>query len=129
MEFHPFLFCENIAFIANPCVHVLYNHMRTVTTQFRFFQMQMLLFNSFSMKQAWKWFSNNNLIPDTFFRISSSSLITFTQVVKNMKSAPDKKACSIVYRLHILQVWPSLNNAYEPLRHHYSLCKIKIQKM
>ena len=37
MEFHPFLFCENIAFIANPCVHVLYNHMRTVTTQFRLF--------------------------------------------------------------------------------------------
>ena len=36
--------------------------------------------------------------------------------IKQLKSAPNKKACSIVYGLHILQVWPSLNIAYEPLR-------------
>ena len=33
-----------------------------------------------------------------------------------VKSAPDKKASSIVYGLHFLQVWPSLNIAYETLR-------------
>ena len=35
-----------------------------------------------------------------------------------LKSAPDKKASSILYRLvlHFLQVWPSLNIVYEPSR-------------
>ena len=33
-----------------------------------------------------------------------------------LKSAPDKKASSIVYGLHFLQVRPSLNIVYEPLR-------------
>ena len=36
--------------------------------------------------------------------------------IKQLKSAPNKKASSIVYGLHILQVWPSLNIAYEALR-------------
>ena len=37
-------------------------------------------------------------------------------IMRILKSAPDKKASSIVYGLHFLQVWPSLNIAYEPLR-------------
>ena len=38
-------------------------------------------------------------------------------VLRNLlKSATDKMVSSILYRLHFLQVWPSLNIAYELLR-------------
>ena len=42
-------------------------------------------------------------------------VVLLTQIRHSLKSALDKKASSIVYGLHFLQVWPSLNIAYEPL--------------
>ena len=63
------------------------------------------------------------------FSLGSGSRETLTYVLKNsltlkndqfshlvflessLKSAPDKKASSNLYRLHFLQVWPSLNIA------------------
>ena len=49
-------------------------------------------------------------------KLFSDAININTKIASLVKSAPDKKASSIVYGLHFLQVWPSLNIAYELLR-------------